>query len=163
MDRIPSDTASDIHDAVAGVYAIVFDEEVESGDIELYDIDSAYVEAEIDMPYIGINRDEWETDWSPERRLEVLLHEFAHVEETEAEPDHGPAFYDRLIELTTIAERNQGDIEALFGTEIDFDEVQEHIVESVNEYTVETDIENVGTRRRALRDAFTEQSNADGL
>jgi isocitrate dehydrogenase len=159
MERIPSAEATELYDTVAGVYAIVFDADVAAGDIELYDIDSAYVEAEIDMPYIGINHDDWTTEWSPERRLEVLLHEFAHVEESADEPDHGPAFYDRLVDLTTTAEQNIDAIEALFDAVIDLEELEFHIIESVNEYTIETDIESPRRRRQALREAFRDSKN----
>lgn len=154
MDRIPVDEADGLYELVAGMYSLLFDGDLEPAHIELYDIDSEYVEAEIDLPYIGINREEWETEWSPERRLEVLLHEFAHIEEMDEEPDHGPEFYDRLAELATRAESEQRRVEALLDAELDFTEVYAHIVESVNEYTIETDIESVSTRRRALRTSF---------
>ena len=83
--------------------------------------------------------------------LEVLLHEFAHIEESPDELDHGNEFYQRLAELTMIAESNKTEFEGLFGTSLDFSEVYEYVVDSVNEYTVESEIDSVEERQSALR------------
>jgi isocitrate dehydrogenase len=105
------------------------------------------VEAEIYLPSVGINFRYWRL-WSVERRIEVLLHELAHVENYE--DDHAPAFYERLVELVEIAEDRRPDLEASFGTSIDFDLVKRHVVESVHEYVIERDIDTVAERRRAV-------------
>lgn len=154
MDRIPLEAPSSLHDLVAGLYNVVFGERLQPGDIELYDVDSEYVEAEVLFPYVGVNLTAWEDDWSPERRLEVLLHEFAHVQEAAGEPDHGPAFYARLADLTATAEAYRAEIAGLFGTQLDFEDVREHVVDSVNEWTVEEGIESVDDRKRVLREVF---------
>lgn len=154
MERIPLDGETDLHAVVTGGYNLVFEDELQPDAIELYAIESEHVEAEIDLPAIGINRHEWEHEWSAERKLEVLLHEFAHIEETADEPDHGPRFYERLAALTAIAEAHQSEFEALFGTSIEFRDVHRHILGSVNEYTIASDIDSVDHRLRALRDTF---------
>lgn len=154
MQRRPIEGRTGLHDVVAGVYSVVFDEDLCPDDLALYAIDSPHVEAEIEFPYIGINRRQWTEEWTPERKLEVLLHEFAHVEEAEDELDHDPAFYDRLMTLAENAAANREAVEALFDAPIDFRTVQQHVVDSVNESTIEPHIDTVAERRAALRDAF---------
>jgi len=153
MERTSLDPPSELHDAVTGVYNILFADELAPEDIDLYSIDSEYVEAEIDMPHIGINRADWENEWSVERKIEVLLHEFAHVEEGPNEPDHGEEFYQRLSELAVVAADHHPEMEALFDTETDFEEIYRHIVDSVNEYTV--DVGTVEGRQQVLREELS--------
>ena len=160
MDRTPIEAPSDLHDIVVGVYNVLFAEDLEADDINLYSIDSEHVEAEIEFPYIGLNRDDW-AEWSVERKLEVLLHEFAHVEEADDEPDHGSEFYDRLAELTQVAHDNRAEIEALFDTDIDFEEIHDHIVASVNEYTIEVEPDSVEGRRQVLREELSTADTAN--
>lgn len=159
MERTPLEAPSTLHDTVIGVYELLFDGRLEPGELQLFDLDSPYVEAEIEFPYLGVNRTKW-ADWSAERRLEVLLHEFAHIEEGPDEPDHGPAFYDRLAALTAVAATKGTELESLFGGRLDFDEVRRHIVDSVNEYTVEDGPAAVEEHRRVLRETF---GAADGV
>ncbi|MFW5919754.1 MAG: hypothetical protein ACOCSF_06120 [Halanaeroarchaeum sp.] len=152
MQRRPIEGRTGLHDVVTGVYSVVFDEDLHPDDVALYAIESPHVEAEIEFPHIGINRRKWTEEWSPERKLEVLLHEFAHVEEAEDELDHDPAFYERLTTLTENAADDRGEIEALFDAPIDFRLVKRHIVDSVNEYTIESHIDTVAERKGFLRD-----------
>lgn len=161
MERIPLEGPSDLHKLITGFHNLLFADELAPDEIEVYFIDSEYVEAEIDLPHIGLNKKEWEADWSNERKIEVLLHEFAHIEEGPDEPDHGAAFYERLAELTTIAEQNHGALEDLFGADLDFDEVRAHIVDSVNEYTVESDTDTVTDRKRTLRQKLSTVDTTD--
>lgn len=159
MERIPIEEPNDLHDIVIGVYNVLFADDLEADDINLYYIESEHVEAEIELPHIGINRDDWE-EWSVERKLEVLLHEFGHVEEAEGEPDHGHEFYDRLAELTQIAHDHQEELKALFDTDIDFEEIHDHIVESVNEYTIEVETDSIEGRRQVLREELSTPDTA---
>lgn len=156
MDRIPLEDHTDLHEIVTGVYDVVFADSIGPDELELYEIESEHVEAEIELPYIGINRREWNEEWTTERRLEVLLHEFAHVDEGPDEPDHGPAFYDRLAELAGIAEAYKRDVDALFDDPVDFDRVKTYIVDSVNEYTIEPELESVAERRGVLEETLSE-------
>jgi len=152
MQRRPIEGRTGLHDVVTGVYEVVFEEDLRPDDVALYAIESPHVEAEIEFPHIGINRRQWTEEWSPERRLEVLLHEFAHVEEAPDELDHDPAFYERLMALAENAAANREEVEALFDAAIDFRAVKRHIVDSVNEYTIESHIDTVADRQAVLRD-----------
>lgn len=154
MERTAIEGHTELHDIVTGLYNLLFTDTLDPDEIELYYIESEYVEAEIQLPYIGVNRQQWEQEWSTERKLEVLLHEFAHIEEAEDELDHEPTFYNRLVELAEIAQAHQSELETLFGTKIEFETVYQHIVESVNEYTVESDLDDVETRQKILREEF---------
>ncbi|MXR39871.1 hypothetical protein GRX01_00645 [Halobaculum sp. WSA2] len=158
MERTQIEERTELHDIVTGVYDLLFPDDLDSDEIDLYYIDSEHVEAEIEFPYIGINRADWEREWTAERKLEVLLHEFAHVEEGPDEADHGPRFYDRLADLTTTAEAKQEGIEAVFGTSLDFERIHGHIIESVNEYTIETASDTIEGRRRVLRQELSDPS-----
>lgn len=155
MERTPIEERTELHEIVTGVYNLLFADHLAPTDIDLYYIDSEHVEAEIELPAIGINRTEWHDEWVPERKLEVLLHEFAHVEEGPDESDHGPAFYDRLADLTTTAESKQEEFEALLGTPLDFEQIHAHIIDSVNEYTIEADIDSIEGRRMVLREELS--------
>lgn len=155
MERTSVDEGTELHDTVTRAYELIYGDDTHVDTLEVYAIESEYVEAEVRLPHIGFNREQWENEWSVERKIEVILHEFAHIEETDDEPDHGPAFYERLAELADIAESKGAAWEDLFGSPIDFQSVHEHIVDSVNEYTVETDIEAVEDRQDHLRDTFS--------
>jgi isocitrate dehydrogenase len=163
MQRQPIEGYTGLHDVVTGVYEVVFEEDLRPDDVELYAIESPHVEAEIEFPSIGINRRQWTEEWSPERRLEVLLHEFAHVEEAPDELDHDPAFYERLMALAENAADNAETVETLFDAAIDFRAVKRHIVDSVNEYTIESHIDTVADRQAVLRDelALPEEPASD--
>lgn len=146
-----ADERSAIKRTIAGVYNVVFDDHLDPGSIELNQLLGVDEEADIYLPEVGLNFHDWRR-WSPERRLEVLLHELAHIEEETGEPDHGVEFYDRLVELTEIAAEWRPELEGLFGTPLDFDRVRRHVVESVHEGTIEPDVESVRERKRLLRD-----------
>jgi len=154
MERIEITEYTDLHDVVVGLYNLLFDETLDWDDLKLYYIESDYVEAEIFLPSVGINRQDWEDDWSPERKLEVLLHEFAHVEEGEDEPDHGSAFYARLVDLAESAAEHHSEIDSLFESDLDFEEVRQHLIDSVNEHTIEADSDTIERRKAALNEAF---------
>ncbi|MFW5920035.1 MAG: hypothetical protein ACOCSF_07600, partial [Halanaeroarchaeum sp.] len=136
---------------IAGVYNVLFEDRIQPADIELNQLRNEDEEADIYLPEVGINFRYWRR-WSVERRLEVLLHEFAHVENYD--DGHGPSFYDRLVELAEIAEDWQGELEVIFDDPIDFDLLKRYLVESVHEETIELDVESVANRKRALREAF---------
>jgi len=153
MQRRPIEGRTGLHDVVTGVYEVVFEEDLRP-DVALCAIESPHVEAGIEFPHIGINRRQWTEEWPPERKLEVLLHEFAHVEEAPDELDHDPAFHERLLSLAEAAANDAAAIEALFDAPIDFRAVRRHIVDSVNEYTIESHIDTVAERRADLRDWF---------
>ncbi|MEF8824736.1 MAG: isocitrate/isopropylmalate family dehydrogenase [Halapricum sp.] len=98
--RTTAEERAVIERMVAGVYNILFEDQIRSTDIELNQLRGEDEEADIYLPEVGINFRYWRR-WSVERRLEVLIHELAHVENYD--DDHEPAFYDRFVELTEIA------------------------------------------------------------
>ncbi|MFB6300774.1 MAG: isocitrate/isopropylmalate family dehydrogenase [Halobacteriales archaeon] len=144
---------SRIKRVIAGLYRIVFDDRIAVTDIELNQLLDEDEEADIYLPEVGINLYYWRR-WPAERRLEVLLHEFAHVKEGPDERDHGVEFYERFVDLVATIATNHDAIEALFGNPIDIGRLHRFIVESVHEETIEPDLESVGARKRWLRDRF---------
>lgn len=140
-----------IREMIVGLYNVLFEDQLRADDIQLNQLRAEDEEADVYLPEIGINFRYWR-HWSVERRIEVLLHEFAHVENYD--DNHEPSFYDRLVELTDIAADWQPELEAVFGQTIDFAVVKRHIVESVHEETIEPDIESVQQRKRILRQQF---------
>lgn len=151
MARTTPEERAVLKETIVGVYNAVFEDHLEPDDIHLNQLHSPDNEADIYLPEIGINVELWRR-WSDERRLEVLLHEFAHVEDYE--DDHAPSFYDRLVELVGLARDRPEAIEEVFGVPIDFDAVERHVVRSVHEDTIEGAVDSVEDRRTALRSAF---------
>lgn len=147
------DERASIRQTIAGVYNLVFEDQLSPDDIELNQLLREDEEADVYLPEVGLNFYYWR-HWSAERRLEVLLHELAHVEEAPSERDHGDEFYERLVELTEIAAEWNAELADLFGEPIEFDRVHRFIVESVHEETIEPDIDTVRQRRRTLREQF---------
>lgn len=142
-----------IRTIIAGVYNLVFEDKIAPSDIELNQLFGADEEADVYLPEVGINFYYWRR-WSAERRLEVLLHELAHIEQADGERDHGSKFYDRLVELIDVAAEWEPELEALFAASIDFDRLRHLVVQSVHEETIEPDLESVEERKRFLCSAF---------
>lgn len=137
---------------VAGLHNIVLGGDLSPRDVVLNQLLAADEEADISFPAVGLNLEAWRS-WGVERRMEVLLHELAHVDEGPDEPDHGDAFYERLVDLTGVATDRRADLAALFGSPIDVDRLRRHIVESVHEETIEPE-DDVAARQRMLRARF---------
>lgn len=137
--------------AIAGLYSIVFEDSLDPADIELNQLFGADEEADIYLPEVGLNFTYWR-EWSVERKLEVLVHELAHVDEEPGERDHGPEFYARFADLLETIEDWQPEVEALFDAPVDFGLVHRFVVESVFEETIEPDLESVEERKAWLRD-----------
>lgn len=145
------DERAAIKESIAALYNIVFEDSITPDEIELNQLFHEDEEADVYLPEVGLNFYYWR-QWPVERRLEVLLHELAHVEEESDEPDHGDEFYERFLELTAIVADWQRELEAAFGENIDFDRVYRFIVESVHEETIEEDRDDVAERKRWLRE-----------
>ncbi|MXR39872.1 hypothetical protein GRX01_00650 [Halobaculum sp. WSA2] len=148
----PEERAS-IKGSIAALYNVVFEDSISPDEIELNQLLHEDEEADVYLPEVGINFHYWR-QWPVERRLEVLLHELAHVEEEPDERDHGDEFYERLLEITAIAADWQPELEATFDEDIDFDGVRRSIIESVHEETIEEDCDDIDERKRWLREQF---------
>lgn len=141
---------SEIRRIIAGVHNVVFADELSPQDIELNQLFGEDEEADVYLPEVGLNFTYWQ-QWSVERRLEVLLHELAHVEQGPDEPDHGAEFYDRFVDLAAIAADRRSALEGLFGESIAFGRVRRFVVESVHEETIEPHLETVAARKQSVR------------
>lgn len=132
---------------IVGLYNILYVDDLTREEIEFYELEEEHYEGEVYLPYIGLNVELWR-DWSTEKRIEVLIHEFAHTENYD--DDHHPDFWDRVVELTEIAIAHRADIEELFGAELNPDELKRTVVDSIHEYVIEADIDSVEARRREV-------------
>jgi len=141
----------EIEALIVGLHNLLYEEDLTTDDIEFYELEEDYYEGEVYLPYIGLNVDLWQ-EWSTEKRIEVLVHEFAHTENYE--DDHHPDFWDRVVELTESAIDHGAEIESLFGDEFDPDELRRTVVGSVNEYAIEPEIDTVEGRREKVSEAL---------
>lgn len=147
-----------IEERIVGLYNHLYEDDLTRADIEFYELKDEQYEGEIYLPDIGLNVNLWR-DWSTEKRIEVLIHEFAHTENYE--DDHHPNFWDRVVELTDIAIAHSEEIEAVFDAEVDAAVLKETIVESVHEYVIEPDIDSVETRKREVGDTLGVPTTVD--
>lgn len=148
------DERAAIKESIAALYNAVFADPLDPDEIELNQLLHEDEEADVYLPEVGLNFYYWR-QWPVERRLEVMLHELAHVEEEPEERDHGDEFYERFLELTAIATDWQRELETAFGEDIDFDRVRWFIVDSVHEETIEEDSDSVEERKRWLRNRLS--------
>lgn len=141
--------SAEFENLIIDLYNILYEEDLETSDIEFYELEEDYYEGEIYLPYVGLNVDLWQ-DWSTEKRIEVLLHEFAHTENYD--DDHHPDFWERVVELTEIAIDYQNEIEAVFDSEFDPEELKQTVIDSIHTHVIETDIDTVPERKKAVSD-----------
>lgn len=151
MDEEQSSEYLQIEERIVGLYNFLFEDELTVDDIEFYEIEDEEYEGEVYLPHIGLNVDLWK-NWSTEKRVEVLIHEFAHTENYE--DDHHPDFWDRVVELTEIAVVHESEIGTLFDDELGPETLRHTIVESIHEYVIEPDIDSVTTRKDAVGEAL---------
>lgn len=149
MVRTTPEERQRIRDVLAGMHNALFQDDITADDITLTQLTSYYNEADVYFPYFGINIGQWR-DWSPEKKMEVLLHEFAHVENHE--DNHRPPFWERFVDLVEIAEEHQAELEQALDADIDMQEVRERIIDSVHEGTVDLRMDSVQERKQWLRD-----------
>lgn len=154
MEAMEGETTNEhreIETRIVGLYNILYEDDLTRDEIEFYELEEEYYEGEIHLPSIGLNVDLWQ-EWSTEKRVEVLIHEFAHTENYD--DDHQPSFWERVVELTDIAIAHAADIEAVFDTDLDPDGLKRAIVESVHEHVIEPDIDSVETRKQEVSAAL---------
>ncbi len=145
------ETHEEFEELIVGLYNILYEDGLTTDDIEFYELEEEEYEGEIYLPHIGLNVELWQ-EWSTEKRIEVLIHEFAHTENYD--DDHHPDFWERVVDLTEVAIAHELEIAELFGSELGSDELKETVVESIHEYVIETDIDTVETRKQEVSDAF---------
>jgi isocitrate dehydrogenase len=136
---------------ITGVHNILFENDLHPDEIELELISDMDTEAEILLPEFGVNPRLW-ARWSVEKRLEVLIHEFAHVHDYEQ--NHRPPFWNRVVRMVDCAEDAPDELERLFGQPIDFNKLKQTVVESVHEEVIDRRMDTVRGRRKQLRSAF---------
>lgn len=136
---------------IVGLYNILYEDNLTTDDIEFYELEEERYEGEVDLPYIGLNVSQWR-DWSTEKRVEVLIHEFAHTENYA--DDHHPNFWNRVVELTEIAISQKSAIEEVFHAKLDARALKATIVHSIHEYVIESDIDSVEQRKREVSEAL---------
>jgi isocitrate dehydrogenase len=140
-----------IEERIVGLYNVLYEDDLAREEIEFYAVEEEDCEAEIYLPDIGVNVEQWR-GWSTEKRVEVLVHEFAHAENYA--DDHAPAFWDRVVERTEVAVARRDAVEDVFDAALDPDALRRTVVESVHEQVIETDIDSVEARREAVGGAL---------
>lgn len=136
---------------IVRLYNILYEDHLTPDDIEFYELKEERYEGEVDLPYIGLNVNQWR-DWSTEKRVEVLIHEFAHTENYA--DDHHPNFWKRVVELTETAISQKPAIEGVFQAKLDTRALKETVVDSIHEYVIESDIDSVEQRKREVSEAL---------
>ena len=139
---------SEIESAILDLFNILYDENLTSNDIELYELKRETDEGEIYLPHIGINYELWQ-EWSNEKRIEVLIHEFAHDEKYS--DDHQPSFWNRVVRLTQKTVQHRHETEDKIG-EFNPEKLKQTVVESVHRGVIETDTDTVEKRRKKVRE-----------
>lgn len=140
-----------IETLIVGLYNVLYEDDLTRDDIEFYALEDEYYEGEVDLPYIGLNVELWQ-EWSTEKCVEVLIHEFAHTENYD--DDHHPDFWDRVVELTEIAIAHRAEIEGVFDADLDPTELKRTVVESIHESVIEEEIDSVQTRKQEVGTAL---------
>ncbi|MFB6284325.1 MAG: hypothetical protein ABEK59_10405 [Halobacteria archaeon] len=148
-----SDIDEEIEKNILSLYNILYEDSLESEDIELYELKRETDEGEIYLPHIGINYELWR-EWNVEKRIEVLIHEFAHDEKYS--DDHHPDFWDRVVERTKTAVCRHREIEEEMG---DFEPavLKDTVVDSIHRGVIETDIDTVAERKRNVRNQLNQR------
>ncbi len=141
----------EIESSVVSLYSLLYDDDLTKDELELYEVKDESCEAEVYLPDFGLNFEAWR-QWSTEKRVEVLIHEFAHVENYE--DDHYPSFWDRVVELTEVVTENQEAVEAVFDADLDTDTFRRTVVESIHEEVIETDTDTVEDRKVEVCEAL---------
>lgn len=151
MSEETPDEHREIETRIVGLYNILYEDDLTRDEIEFYELEEEYYEGEIYLPYIGLNVDLWQ-GWSTEKRVEVLIHEFAHTENYD--DDHHPNFWERVVELTELAVAYAGEIQDVFEAELDPDELKQTVIDSVHEHVIEPDVDSVETRKQEVSAAL---------
>lgn len=107
--------------------------------------------------YFGIHIPRWMQIWSVEKKLTLLLHELAHIEET----SHKPCFYDQYIEL--FQKGDEDFFESTFDEEIDMKKVKKKISKNPSPFQVDHRIDNVAKRRKYIHNKMNVEYSFEEL
>lgn len=150
MDGAERGDRREMETRIVGLYDLLYEDELSRDEINLYELTEPDYEGEIYLPDIGLNFELW-AEWSTEKRIEVLIHEFAHT--TNYDDDHHPSFWDRVVDLTQTVIQERGAVEALFD-DFDPERLKRTVVDSVHEGVIEADVDTVTERKRAVAGAL---------
>ncbi len=140
-----------IKEVIAGVHNAVFAAKLQPDDITLTQLLSEENEMDTYGRRFGVNVALWR-EWGVEKKLEVVLHEMAHL----AEPaqGHRPSFWEHFIDIIEVAEAHQEELEDVFDTAIDFDRVKQIVVDEVHPGIIDRRMDTVAERREWCRRRF---------
>lgn len=151
MAESTPDEHREITTRIVGLYNILYEDCLTRADIEFYEIEDEQYEGEIYLPEIGLNVELWK-EWSTEKRIEVLLHEFAHTENYD--DDHHPNFWSRVVSLTEITISHRSEVTDVFDTNFEPKALKRTIVKSIHQCDIEQDIDSVERRKREVSTAL---------
>lgn len=123
-----------ISEEFAGVYNVLSDDKIRPDHLEVGAVDNSEDEASVWLPSLDINIQDWRT-WSPEKKLEVYIHEYAHT--VNYSDDHQISFWERVAQNTLEAANDIEELEEIFGEEFDKEQFKSQVVESVHEGVIE--------------------------
>lgn len=99
--------------------------------------------------YFALNSD-WYVNASPAERIGLLIHELAHVKET----NHSPEFWEQVVTNFESLNANKAPVEETIEGEADWEEVKEFIVDDPHTGLVDNRSEIAYERRRKLAAAL---------
>lgn len=123
----------------AEVYSVLSEDSMSPEDLEVGAVDSLEDEASVRLPYLDINIVDWR-EWSPEKKLEVYVHEYAHT--VDYSDDHQITFWDRVAEYTQTAIQNINELENALETKFDEEKLVYQVIESVHSGVIEPEMQS---------------------
>lgn len=99
--------------------------------------------------YYRVNAEKWQT-WEWPRRIKLVIHELAHVKQT----DHSPDFWEQVVDNYWTLHDHSQDVEAIVDAQVDWEKVAEHLVNNPSNSMVDNRIETAYERQLKLADAL---------
>lgn len=144
------DELQQVAEEFATVYSYLSDEEKSPEELEVGRVDSLEDEASVLLPELDINLQDWR-EWSPVRKLEVYIHEYAHTENYG--DDHQLTFWDRVGEHTLEVAEGIDALNDVFEGEYNGAQLIDRVIESVHEGVVEPE-RNPEEIKRYLKEEY---------
>ncbi len=136
---------------LAGLHNQLLKNKIRADDLDIGFLENRDTEAEIHLPEFDVNLFLW-SRWSVEKRLEVLLHELAHV--MNYSDNHQPSFWKRVADLVKRVASCKTAVEEIMGARFTIADLQRCVVNSVHEEEIDPRMDSVQKRRRYLRKRF---------